>query len=102
MMINVLATIQLKSGTRKNFLDVFNANVPSVLAEEGCIEYYPTVDVETDLDAQTSDENMVIVIEKWESLDALQAHLKAPHMIEFRNNAGEMIEAVSLKIMTKA
>ena len=98
-MINVVATISLKPGTRAEFLKIFNANVPAVWAEEGCIEYVPTVDADSGLEAQCKDENAVVVIEKWETLPALHAHLEAPHMLEFRKNAGEMIEEVSLKVL---
>ena len=98
-MINVVATISLKPGTRAEFLKIFNANVPAVLAEDGCVEYVPTVDVDSGLEAQRKDEDSVVVIEKWETLAALHAHLEAPHMLEFRKNAGEMMEGVSLKVL---
>ena len=98
-MISVIATISLKPGTRADFLKVFNANVPAVLAENGCAEYFPAIDVDAKLDAQSKDENAVVVIEKWESLDALHAHLQAPHMVEFREKAGDMIQGISLKVL---
>ena len=98
-MINVIATINLKPGTRTEFLKIFNANVPAVLAEDGCSEYFPAIDVDADLAAQSKDENAVVVIEKWESLAALHAHLEAPHMVEFRKSAGDMIEGISLKVL---
>lgn len=101
-MISVIASIALKPGTRSQFVDVFNANVPAVLAEQGCIEYFPAIDVESGLDAQSKDENLVTVIEKWESVEALHAHLEAPHMLQFRQDAGEMIEGLTLKILEKA
>ena len=98
-MINVIATISVKPGTRSEFLKVFNANVPAVLEEEGCIEYFPSVDVDSKLDAQAKDENAVVVIEKWETLAALHAHLEAAHMVEFRKNAGDMIVGMDLKVL---
>ena len=98
-MINVVATISLKPGTRAEFLKFFNANVPAVLAEDGCVEYVPTVDVDSGLEAQCKDEDSVVVIEKWETLAALHTHSEAPHMLEFRKNAGEMMEGVSLKVL---
>ena len=101
-MINVVASIKIKPGTRDRFVAAFNENVPAVLAEEGCIEYFPAVDSETTLDAQARDENVVTIIEKWESLDALYAHLQAPHMVAFREKAGDMVENTSLKILEKA
>ena len=98
-MINVIATINLKPGTRGEFLKIFNANVPAVLAENGCVDYVPAIDVDAKLDAQSKDENAVVVIEKWETLDALHAHLQAPHMVEFRKNAGDMIAGMELKVL---
>ncbi len=98
-MIHVLASISLKSGKRQDFLEIFNANVANVLAEEGCIEYRPTVDVETGLEPQVIDENMVTVIEKWESVDHLKAHLAAPHMLEYRGKVADLVSGVSLKVL---
>ncbi len=98
-MINVIATIELKPGTRADFLKVFNANVPAVLAEDGCLEYFPAIDVDAKLESQSKDENAVVVIEKWESVEALHAHLAAPHMLEFRENAGDMIAGITLKVL---
>ena len=51
-MIHVVATIQLAAGQRDNFLEHFHRLVPLVHAEEGCIEYGPTVDLETDISAE--------------------------------------------------
>ena len=98
-MINVIATISLKPGTRSEFLKVFNANVPAVLEEKGCVVYVPTVDADAKLDAQSKDENAVVVIERWETLADLHAHLEAPHMVEFRKNAGDMIVGMDLKVL---
>ena len=51
-MIYVIATIEVKPGKRDAFLAEFHRNVPNVLAEKGCIEYGPTVDVKTEIKAQ--------------------------------------------------
>jgi quinol monooxygenase YgiN len=44
-MVNVIAAIRVKPGKRTKFLEIFKANIPSVIAEQGCIEYLPTVDL---------------------------------------------------------
>lgn len=98
-MIHVLASISIKRGKREDFLAIFNANVPNVLGEDGCIEYRPAVDVDTGLEPQVLDENMVTVIEKWESVDHLKAHLSAPHMLEYRKNVASLVAGVSLKVL---
>jgi len=46
-MINVIASIQIKEGKLPEFIETFKSNVPSVLEEEGCIEYVPTIDLPT-------------------------------------------------------
>ncbi len=46
-MITVIASIKVVPDKVVEFVKIFNENVPNVLAEDGCIEYYPTVDIET-------------------------------------------------------
>jgi quinol monooxygenase YgiN len=101
-MIHVIASIGVKPGRRAAFIDIFKANVPAVLSEEGCIEYIPAVDAESGIEAQWRDETVVTVIEKWETLDALHAHLAAPHMEQFQLDTAELVEDVSLTILQDA
>lgn len=101
-MIHVLATIHVGPGKRDAFLAEFHELVPTVLAEDGCVEYGPAIDAVTELDAQVTDENTVTVIEKWESLEALQAHLAAPHMVAFRETVKELVTGTELKILQPA
>jgi len=101
-MITVVATVQCKSGYRGEFLREFNLIVPEVLTEDGCIEYRPTVDALTDLSNQHTDENRVTIVEKWESLAALQAHLVAPHMEAYRPKVKEFVDSAELRILESA
>lgn len=101
-MVTVIASISLKPGCMQDFLRVFKANVPQVRAEAGCIEYYPTSDVPADLPPQKLEENVVTVIEKWESVEALHEHFKAPHMASYRENVKDMVQGVSLKVLQEA
>lgn len=101
-MIHVIASVSIRQGRRSEFIEIFKANVPNVLAEQGCIEYRPTVDILAGLDPQVVDENLVIVIEKWESLDHLRAHLSAPHMLDYREKVSSMVEGVVLKVLEDA
>ncbi len=101
-MVNVIASIRVKAGRLSEFLDIFKANVPSVREERGCIEYFPAVDIDADLPPQSFDENIVTVIEKWESLEALRDHLQAPHMLAYREKVKDIVEDVSLKVLEEA
>ncbi len=101
-MINVLASIHVKEDRVPEFLKLFKANIPNVLQEDGCIEYAPAVDIDADLPPQVLDANVVTIIEKWESLDALRAHLKAPHMLAYKEAVKDLVETVSLKVLESA
>ena len=46
--------------------------------------------------------DVVMVVEKWVSLDALQAHLKAPHMADYRQRVSSFVKHVSLQILQPA
>jgi quinol monooxygenase YgiN len=102
-MIYVLATIEITPGKRSDFLREFHANVPNVVAEEGCLEYVPAIDVQTNLPAQGgARDNVVVVVEKWASLAALEAHLVAPHMLEYRKKVKDLVVRVGLQILEPA
>jgi len=102
-MIIVLATIELNPGTRDAFLAEFRNNLPAVRAEQGCIEYFPAIDIGTNVQAQTATrDNIVMVIEKWESIGALEAHLIAPHMIAYRAKVKDYVKGASLQILEPA
>ena len=101
-MINVIASINVKDTQLEAFIEIFKANIPDVLKENGCIEYSATVDIETDVAVQETDKNVVTVIEKWESLSHLKAHFTAPHMLDYKSRVDGMVETVSLKILQEA
>ncbi len=101
-MINVIASIRVKPESLSAFLEIFKSNVPIVRQEKGCIEYFPAVDVEAGLPPQVLDEDVVTVIEKWEDLDALHAHLTSAHMIAYQEKVHNMVEDVSLKVLKEA
>lgn len=102
-MIHVIATIEVSPGCRAKFLREFHANVPNVRAEEGCLEYGPTVDAVTDIGAQLPHrEDTVTVIEEWESLAALKKHLVAPHMVAYRERVRGLVHHVTLQILEPA
>lgn len=98
-MIIVIATVTCTSGNRESFLKEFRQLVPEVLKERGCIEYGPTIDIETDLDNQHRDEDRVTIVEKWESLEHLKAHLVAPHMNDYRPKVKEFVASSELRVL---
>lgn len=98
-MIHVVASIQIKQGQVSRFLEIFTSNMPAVLKEKGCIEYVPAVDIPTDLPPQKKNEHVVTVIEKWNSLEDLTAHMSAPHMLAYKEKTKALVEKTSVKIL---
>lgn len=102
-MIYVLATSELNEGCKEKFLEIVKANVPKVLAEEGCIMYVPTVDFPSGLSAQKEVRtNSITFIEGWESMDHLMKHLQSAHMAEFRKNVNGMRKSSTMNVVTPA
>jgi quinol monooxygenase YgiN len=102
-MICVIAKIEVAEGRRDEFLAEFRKVVPKVLQEAGCLEYGPMVDVPTNIGAQGSlREDVVRVVEKWESVEALESHLMAPHMIEYRKSVKALVVSATLEILKPA
>jgi quinol monooxygenase YgiN len=102
-MICVIATITLKDGKRENYLEEIRKIVPIVRKEEGCIEYTPTVDADTGSNFQTKNRpDTVIILEKWENLEALKNHGMSPHMTDFRHSVKEFMQSMQLQILTPA
>jgi quinol monooxygenase YgiN len=99
--VHVLAFITAKPGNRDDVLTLFNANIPAVHAEQGCIEYQATTDTpdagsfQTELGADT-----FVVVEKWQSLSDLQAHLAAPHMAAYAASVKHMLADRTIHVLS--
>ena len=102
-MIHVIAVITAKPGKREEVLRHFRANVPAVRAENGCIEYGAAIDADPALPIQTKyGPDSFVVVEKWESLDALQAHAAAPHMAAYGAKTKELLASRVIHILSPA
>ena len=100
-MIHVLAIITTKPGMRDQILGHFRANVPAVKAEKGCIEYGATVDADGMGSFQTKfGQDTFVVVEKWESTDALKAHAAAPHMAAYAGKTKENIASRTIHVLS--
>lgn len=98
-MITVIASVTVKEGKVQEFLEGFKENAIKVRKEPGCLEYYPAMDIKTDLLPSTFDENVVTIVEKWESLEALQMHADAPHMKEQFKRDKDLVESMSARLL---
>ena len=102
-MIHVVAEITLKPGCREEFVKLFKAHVLKVRRESGCAAYAPVVDAPgAPMAGHPPRENVMTVIEQWESLEALAAHLQAPHQTEFFKKTGAMRVGARVEVMQDA
>ncbi len=102
-MIHVLAIITAKPGQRDAVLEQFRANVPAVLAEDGCIEYGPAIDQEpkAPFQAQLGPDSFA-VIEKWADPAALKAHAASPHMAAYGARVKDLLASRVIHILAPA
>ncbi len=102
-MIHVIAVITAKPGQREAILEAARANMPAVHAEKGCIEYGPAVDADGLGSFQTKlGPDTFMVIEKWESVEALKAHSAAPHMAAYAAKVKDLIASRVIHVLSPA
>ncbi len=102
-MIHVLAIITAKPGMRDRILAAYRDNVAAVRAEDGCLGYEAVVDVADGAPsfARFGDDTFVVV-EKWASMAALQAHAVAPHMKAYGLRVKEFTAERAIHVMAPA
>lgn len=102
-MIHVVAVVTAKPGMRAAILAAFHANIPAVRAEQGCIEYGPVTDAEGIGSLQTKlGPDTFMVLEKWDSADALKAHAASPHMAAYGAKTRDMIASRVIHVLAPA
>jgi quinol monooxygenase YgiN len=73
--IVVQVEVIVEPGSASKVVEAVKKMETATRQEPGCLKYAFAVDI--------SDPGMVRVIERWESMDAIKAHLVSPHMAEF-------------------
>lgn len=101
--VHVLAIITTKPGQRDAVLALFNANVPAVLAEDGCIAYEATIDTKDAGPMQTEfGADTFVVVEKWSSMAALGVHANSDHMKAYGASTKDMLADRVIHILSPA
>lgn len=100
-MIHVIAVVTVKPGKREEVLRHWRQIVPAVRAEKGCIEYGAAIDADPALPVQTKyGPDAFVVVEKWESMDALSAHAVAPHMKAYGAKTKDLLASRVIHILS--
>ncbi len=80
-MIIVIATITAAAGKRDELIKVARKCVVETRKEAGCRQY--------DLMASTDNDADIVFFERWDSREALDQHMKTPHMAAFAKEKAE-------------
>jgi quinol monooxygenase YgiN len=81
--ITVIATFQAVDGQRDELLAAVLRAVPDVLREDGCLAYAP----------HTVGKDRVLLVESWESPEALRVHGESPALLALREATGPLLAA---------
>jgi len=82
-MIIVTAAITGKPGKRDELISKSQDVIKSTRLEQGNISY--------ELLASTEDENVLLMFEKWENKEALDAHMQTEHFKAFGSAIGDLV-----------
>lgn len=102
MMVHVIASIHPVEGKIGELLKMYEAFIPKVMEDKGCLMYLPAVDFDTEIPNQSKEKGLITLIEQWENVEDFYAHLSAIHVIEFRESIAELVEQVSIKVLQSA
>lgn len=81
-MIIVQVEVIVEPGAASKVVDAVKKMETATRQEAGCLKYAFSVDI--------ADPGMIRVTERWESMDAIKAHLASPHMAEFNKAVGAL------------
>ena len=102
-MIHVLAVITAKPGQRERILEAYRDNVATVRAQAGCLAYEAVVDVANPAPGFAAfGADSFVVVEKWASLEALQAHAVAPHMKAYAARVKDLTASRAIHVLEPA
>ncbi len=103
-MITVIADIRTRPGQhhRQAVLDAFAGIIPTVLQEAGCHGYTPLVDNNAGVEFQTCVPDAITMLEHWESIEHLQAHIATPHMQAWSAEVKEHVLETRIRILEVA
>ncbi|MDR3409687.1 MAG: putative quinol monooxygenase [Formivibrio sp.] len=98
-MINVIVTMVIKEGKLNEFIAECAKVRPLVLEEKGCIAYDYMTEMPTAMTRQEPvNAHRVTLIERWESLEDIDVHSQAKHMVEFVAKVKDLRESVVIRV----
>jgi quinol monooxygenase YgiN len=98
--IYVIASIQAEEGKRDELAQAFRGVLDKVRAKPGCIEYSLALHTPSGFAGQAPyEDNVLLIVEKWRDMGALQAHISDPVYQSWFAVQWELIADASMQIM---
>lgn len=93
-MIVLIATLTIKSGSAEAVIAAAKPCIEGTRAEPGCVSY--------DLNHSVTDPDTMVFVERWATRDAIDAHMRMPHFLAWREKAAGLILDRRIEIITPA
>lgn len=84
MAFHLLATFTARPGREGDLAEALAAMVEPTLTEPGCLAYEALFSPQRD--------GRVVMVEEWESLDALRQHVSTPYFLSLASRFDELLE----------
>ena len=91
-MIYVIVELRLKPGTADKAIAAARAGIAETVKESGCISY--------DMNQSVTDPARLVLLERWESHEALKRHFETPHFKTWRAAAPEFVAERKAEVIT--
>jgi quinol monooxygenase YgiN len=83
-LLTVIARMRAKAGKEQELRDALEALIEPTSKEKGYVNY--------DLHQGAEDPRWFFFYENWRSADDLDAHLQAPHLVEFAGRLDDLVD----------
>src|SRR5262245_15386385 len=101
--VQLIITVKVRPDSVADYIAAFAAIAPDVRLETGCIEYHVYRDSTDPRFDNEKRPDTVVICEKWESIEALQAHTRhSPALNGFRQAVKGMKLESSYRLLTPA
>mgnify|MGYP001553730699 FL=1 len=91
-MIYVIAEVRVKPGTADKAIAAARACVTETVKEDGCISY--------DMHQSVTDPARLVLVERWETPEALKRHFDTPHFKAWRAAGPEFVAERKVEVVT--
>jgi quinol monooxygenase YgiN len=90
--IYVIAELRVKPGTADKAIAAARLSCAETVKENGCISY--------DIHQSVTDASRLVLVERWESPEALKRHMETPHFKAWRAASPDFVAERKVEIVT--